>query len=203
MKFRTYHIEKLCGKLFKNKELIKPMNKKLNIFDPSSTGKNLFEINYWKRKILNHNTNLKILENNLYSWFPEHFDEHPINMLGREACKLSKEGKYIESNEKFTKSLGILLKTTKDIKILNEYHKGTLNNIGWNYLQMGASDKAIEILEKAKKIDFQMHFVNNNLGTSYEHKGNLNKAKQFYRAELECNPKHPTAKQSLEKLCQI
>lgn len=170
---------------------------------------NLFEEGFYRREMFQwgereikegRKVSISIVGGTCFSWLPQHFDQHPVNILGREAFTLSQEGNHPESIKRYLESLRILMGTTQDIRILGSYRKNTFNNIGFGYIQLDNMDKAIEYLMKAKEIDPRMHFVNNNLGTAYENKGDMSRAKEFYVMELEYNPEHPTARQSLEKL---
>lgn len=83
----------------------------------------------------------------------------------------------------------------------NDFKSGVYNNHGYAYLQLGQPESALLSLHVARQFDPQQRFVNNNMAEAFEALGKTKRAKKYYQRELEIEPEHPTARESLERLC--
>ncbi len=83
---------------------------------------------------------------------------------------------------------------------LQEVFGGTFNNFGWTLMQVGQYEDALTLLHQTLQYNPNQIFTNNNLADCFRTLGHPEMARAHYQKELEINPTHPTAQQSLTSL---
>jgi len=113
---------------------------------------------------------------------------------------LAVHGRYSDAIKELKMAEKIIVNPCKFSSDVLNFLGVLYNNLGFCHLKIGNFSEAKAYLEKSRENALNAVFTNNNLGETYEALGQTESAIRAYQRELAINPKHPTAKQSLEKL---
>jgi tetratricopeptide (TPR) repeat protein len=113
--------------------------------------------------------------------------------------KLARKGRYQDAIREFEIAEGVVI-PFKFSRHIQEFYGVLFNNLGFCCLKIGDYLKAKRYLERSLEYDPNAVFTNNNLGETCEALGQIENAIKAYQRELTINPRHPSAKQSLERL---
>ncbi|TAL47208.1 tetratricopeptide repeat protein [archaeon] len=116
--------------------------------------------------------------------------------VGQELCLVGKYREAIIELEKVRDAVEQFENQRKFHDLLSTLY----NNLGFCYLRFGDYNRSKLCLEQALYFNPKRVFVHNNLGEVYEGRGEPESAIGEYKKELQNNPNHPTAIQSLERL---
>lgn len=79
------------------------------------------------------------------------------------------------------------------------YNGAYLDTLGWVYFKMGETDKAIEFLVRASKLNIDTEILNH-LGEAYYKKGKLKEAKDAWGSSLSLDPRQQDIRSKLKNL---